>query len=662
LEAGATQNVPLDGYGIRYRYGLFSQWFEDGFQRESGDAWQNDLQNRHLDRWSIRRDEDRVLVAFTGGDGVHAVPYDMPIIGYGGKTVNTLRLWQAEPLADRLAPSEFAAFNRGDYAAAFHLRNEAEAINAVLYPDDSTDFGKRLRLRQEYFLASASMQSMLKRVGNSPEQIAERFAVQLNDTHPTLAIPELLRLLIEEHTLDFESAFGIAHRTFAYTNHTVMAEALERWNIDLLASALPRVYPYIVMLSNRLNREYRGVSVRIIAGNNAHMANMAAYVSHSVNGVSELHTELLKTGVLADWYSLYPQRFNNKTNGVTPRRWLGMCNPLLAEFVTRKLGSSDWLCNLERLRDLAPLADDHSALQEFAAIKLENKRRLLNSRLEGLDGLSDSMMFDVQIKRVHEYKRQLLAALALIDTYLALKNGGLPDYAPTATIFSGKAAPSYSNAKAIIKLINEIARITRDDADTRELLRVFYVPDYSVSVAELIVPAADVSEQISTAGFEASGTGNMKLALNGAVTLGTHDGANVEIFREAGLDVNYPFGATPDEIRALEPTYKAREYYLKNPRINRALNALVDGTFSDGGTGMFRALFDSLVNSHYGGRADKYFVLHDFESYTETRARVNLDFRDTESFARKQFLNFANAGKFSADRTVLQYAREIWRV
>ena len=664
LDSAATHGIPLDGYGSRYRYGLFRQYFEDGFQRERADDWL-----RFGDPWSVRREEDAVEVRFAD-QTVRAVPYDMPVIGYGGKTINTLRLWQSEPLS----AFDFDSFDRGDYQKAVEQENLAKTIVEVLYPNDYHYAGKELRLKQQYFFSSASLQSILReylgRHGEDFSAFADEYAVQLNDTHPTVSIPELLRLLMEEHGLCYDEAFSIAQRVFAYTNHTIMAEALEKWDVGLFLSVIPEVYPYVVMLQNGLKQALHNKGINgadqipyyLVDDGRIHMARMAIFAAHSTNGVARIHTEILKETALREWYAVWPERFNNKTNGITQRRWLALCNPELSGFITERIGDG-WVTELDELKKLAPYADDERARERFLAIKREKKCQLaayVKAR-EGVE-LNPDFLFDIQVKRLHEYKRQLLNAFSILDIYFALKDGRLTDFYPTVFLFGAKAAPGYYRAKGIIKYLNEIAKRVNGDPDMKGRMQVVFVQNYDVSYAEKLIPAADVSEQISTAGTEASGTSNMKFMLNGAVTLGTLDGANIEIVEQAGAENNFIFGATVDEIASAASTYDPKALCRDNPRVRRVVDTLVDGTFSDGGTGMFRELYDSLMTGASWHRPDQYYLLLDFESYCDAKLRVNRAYRDRASFARKCLLNTANAGKFSSDRTIREYAREIWGV
>ncbi len=660
LESAATHDIPLDGYGIRYRYGLFRQHFENGFQCEETDDW-----TAFGDPWSVRREDERVRICFADEE-VWAVPYDSPVIGYGTDTVNTLRLWQAEALCD----FDFDLFNKQKYDSAVRARNKAERISAVLYPNDDTNAGKKLRLKQQYFFSSASLQDILRRYkarfGNEFSQFPEAYAIQLNDTHPTVAIPELIRLLVEEEGVAFDTALDIARRTFAYTNHTIMPEALEKWDIKLFRSVLPQVYRYVVLLQKALRAELaeRGVAdtalYDIIDGERIHMARMAIFATHSVNGVARLHTELLKSDALPEWYALYPERFQNKTNGITQRRFLALANPELSRLITETVGNR-WMTELDTLKALETYADDPVFLGKLMDIRARNKKRLAEYVLKR-EGkvLREDFLFDVQIKRLHEYKRQLLNAFAVLDTYFGLKDGRITDFTPTAYLFGAKAAPGYFRAKGIIKFINATSELIESDPEVRDRMQVLFVSNYNVSYAEKLIPATDVSEQISTAGTEASGTGNMKFMLNGAVTLGTYDGANIEIVEQAGEENNYIFGARVEDISAIRESYDPNKLLARSKRLRRVVETLIDGTFDDGGTGMFRELYTSLTEGASWHRPDQYFLLWDFESYCDARLRTNRDYRDREAFARKGLMNIANAGKFSSDRTIREYAEQIW--
>lgn len=663
LDSAATQGIALDGYGIRYRYGLFKQYFEDGFQKELADDW-----TRFGDPWSTRREDRAVTVSFRG-QTVRAVPYDTPVIGYAGKTVNTLRLWQAEPLQ----VFDFSLFNAQKYPQAVRERDAAEAISSVLYPNDDTDKGKRLRLKQQYFFSSASLQDILKdykrRHPNDFSQFASEYAIQLNDTHPVVSIPELLRLLVEQEGLLFEDALKIARAVFAYTNHTIMAEALEKWNVKLFRSVLPHVYKYIQLLQHSLTTELTSLNVppdqqakfSIVIDGTIHMARLAIFATHSTNGVARIHTEILKETALREWYGLYPARFNNKTNGITQRRWLALSNRELAGFVTEKIGDG-WLTDLDRLKALEPYAEDASVLEEFGRIKKRKKQQLCDTveRLEGIK-LNPDFLFDVQVKRLHEYKRQLLNAFSILDLYFGIKDGRVSHFYPTVFLFGAKAAPGYWRAKGIIKYIHEIAKLVNQDPAVSDKMKVVFVQNYNVSYAEKLIPAADVSEQISTAGTEASGTSNMKFMLNGAVTLGTLDGANVEIVEQAGEENNYIFGAHVEDLEKIADTYNPKKLYEEEPRIRAVLDTLIDGTLSDGGSGMFRELYQAILEGASWHKADHYYLLLDFLPYCEAKQKANQDYaQDRMGFTKKCFLNMANAGPFSSDRTIRQYAQEIW--
>lgn len=661
LDSAATQGIPLDGYGIRYRYGLFKQRIENGFQWESADTWLDSG-----DPWSTRCDADAVTVSFAD-EQVRAVPYDSPIIGYGNHMVNRLRLWQAE--SD--TPFDFALFNQQKYDQAVKERDRAERISMVLYPNDDTDAGKKLRLKQQYFFCSASLQDIFKqykrRFGTDFSAFPEHYAIQLNDTHPVVSIPEFIRLLTEEG-VSFHQALTLARKTFAYTNHTILPEALEKWNIKLFKSVLPKLYRYVVRIQKALIKELtvQGVTnftdYNILDGTHIHMARLAIFCTHSVNGVARLHTDLLKETVLKNWYAVYPDRFQNKTNGITQRRWLLLANRELASLITETIGNR-WITDLEQLKQLTTYADDPSFLQMLRTVKSLKKRQLA-AYAQARSGitLNPDFLFDVQIKRLHEYKRQLLNAFSILDTYFGIKDGRITEFAPTAYVFGAKAAPGYARAKAIIKFINEIAQLINHDSAVSDRLQVAFLPNYNVSYAEKIIPAADVSEQISTAGTEASGTGNMKLMLNGAVTLGTYDGANIEIVEHAGEENNYIFGARVEDIRAMRDSYSPQNILNAEPRLRRVADTLIDGTFDDGGTGMFRDLYESLTVGASWHPADPYFVFADFLPYCDMRLRLNRDYQDRHLFDRKCLLNIANAGYFSADRTISEYAADIWKI
>ncbi len=651
LDSAASCNIPLSGYGLRYRFGLFKQSFDNsGSQVESADDW-----TKYGDPWSYRRYNHTVKVSFPDHT-VLAVPYDVPVIGYGTNNINTLRLWQCEAEEEL----DFSAFNDQDYLRALAQKNKAEDITRVLYPNDSTWEGKRLRIKQQYVLSSASLQDMLRTYkaahGNDLTKFAEFYAVQLNDTHPAMSIPELIRLLMKEG-MDFEQSFQIAQKTFSYTNHTVMGEALEKWNLDLLGSVVPEIVDIIKRIDARLKNENPGLF--IIRDNTAHMANLSVYVGTYVNGVAEIHSQILKDDCFKDWYHMFPERFQNKTNGITPRRWVGLCNPELTQLIKYRIGG-DFLKDLDRLGKLKPMIDD-DMVRQFNSVKRIKKEQLCKviAQKEGVN-LNPDFIFDVQVKRLHEYKRQLMNALSIVDIYFRLKDGQLPDFQPTAFIFGAKSAPGYARAKTIIRYINRIARMINSDPAVNDKLKVVFVQNYNCSYAEHIIPAADISEQISPAGTEASGTGNMKLMVNGAVTLGTLDGANVEIAQEAGRENEYIFGHTVDQINAIKDTYQARAIYDSNPYLRRAINTLVDGTVPTDNDQ--RELFHALLDGASWHKADHYFILLDYASYIDAKLQANRDYADRLNFGRKCLLNIASAAKFSSDRTIRQYAEEIWHI
>ena len=651
LDSAASCNIPLSGYGLRYRFGLFKQSFDNnGNQVESADDW-----TKFGDPWSYRRYNHTVRVNFPDHT-VLAVPYDVPVIGYGTDNVGTLRLWQCEAEEEL----DFNAFNDQDYLRALAQKNKAEDITRVLYPNDSTLEGKRLRIKQQYVLSSASLQDMLRTYkvahGNDLSRFAEFYAVQLNDTHPAMSIPELIRLLMREG-MDFEQAFSVAQKTFSYTNHTVMGEALEKWNLDLLRSVVPEIVDIILRIDERLKNE--NPNLFIVRDNTAHMANLSVYVGTYVNGVAEIHSQILKDDCFKDWYHMFPQRFQNKTNGVTPRRWIGLCNPELTEMIREKIGG-DFLNDLDRIAELKTMIDDE-LVDRFNGIKYQKKEQLskIIAEKEGVQ-LNPDFMFDVQVKRLHEYKRQLLNALSIVDIYFRLKDGKLPDFHPTAYIFGAKSAPGYARAKTIIRYINRIARMINNDPAVADKMKVVFVQNYNCSYAEHIIPAADVSEQISPAGTEASGTGNMKLMLNGAVTLGTLDGANVEIAQEAGIENEYIFGHTVEQINSIKDSYYSRGIYDTNEYLRRAINTLVDGTVPTDDDQ--RELFHALLDGASWHKADHYFLLLDYASYMDAKLRVNRDYCDRRSFGRKCLVNIASGAKFSSDRTIRQYAKEIWHI
>ena len=656
LDSAASTNIPLSGYGLRYKFGLFKQHFDsNGSQVEMADDW-----TRYGDPWSYRRYNHTVKVNFPDHT-VLAVPYHVPVIGYGTNNEGTLRLWQCEAEEEL----NFNAFNDQDYLRALDAKNKAEDITRVLYPNDSTWDGKRLRLKQQYVLSSASLQDMLRTFkaahGNDLTHFAEYYAIQLNDTHPAMSIPELIRLMMAEG-FTFDEAFDIAQKTFSYTNHTVLGEALEKWPLNLMRSVVPQIAEIICRIDHKLRQslkmdyqELRARKLFIVDEDVVHMANLSIYVGSYVNGVAEIHSQILKDDCFKNWYAVYPERFQNKTNGITPRRWVGLCNPELTNMVRGLIGE-DFLKDLDKISNLKDHIDDET-IGRFNAIKHQKKEQLCNviAKKEGIM-LNPDFMFDIQVKRLHMYKRQLMNIIAVVDIYFRLKEGRLPNFQPTAFIFGAKAAPGYYDAKAVIRYINRVSRMINNDPAVADKMKVVFVQNYNCSYAEYIIPAADVSEQISPAGLEASGTGNMKLMLNGAVTLGTLDGANVEIAEEAGRENEYIFGHTVEQINAIKGSYNARSIYESNADLRRALNTLVDGTVkTDEG---LQNLFRQLVE----GGNDQYYLLLDYASYVEAKLQANADYADRLAFGRKCLMNVASAAKFSSDRTIRQYAEEIWHI
>jgi glycogen phosphorylase len=682
LDSMATLDLPGDGYGISYEFGLFRQRFDDGFQQERPDQWQP-----AQSPWLIERPADAVAVPLYGRiehaedrDGgynplwldwgvIVGVPYDMPIVGFGGRTVNTLRLFAARASED----FDMRVFNDGDYVRAIERKIASETISKVLYPSDAIESGRELRLTQEYFLVACALRDIVRRyraTHSTFDRFADKVAVQLNDTHPALAVPELMRLLVDEAALPWERAWSITERTFGYTNHTLLPEALEKWPVSLMERLLPRHLQIIYEINTRfLDRVVqvfpadtdmpRRVSL-IEEGpvRQVRMANLSIVGSHSVNGVAAMHSELVKTALVPDFHALWPERFNNKTNGITPRRWLLKANPELAALITQAIGA-EWPARLENLRSLEERADDSAFQQEFLAIKATKKAQLARTIAETTRvALDPASLFDIQAKRFHEYKRQLLNAMHIIDRYLAIVDGGAELETPRTFVFAGKAAPGYAMAKLIIRLINGIAEVVNADPRVNQQMRVAFLPDYRVSLAERIIPAADLSEQISTAGKEASGTGNMKFALNGALTMGTLDGANVEILQEVGPDNIYIFGLDVDDVKRLHREgYDPHACYQGNARLRAVIDAIGSGRFARGDASLFAPIVHRLL--HEG---DEYLHLADFQAYAAAQAHAGRDFQDRASWARRAILNTARVGFFSSDRTIAEYAREIWHV
>ena len=662
LDSCATLDLPVAGYGILYRYGLFKQLFSDGFQTEHPDPWMEEGYP-----FIIRREEAQRVVRYNDLV-VRAVPYDMPIVGYGTKNVNTLRLWRAESIEE----FDYDAFNSQRFTDAIVERERTADISRVLYPNDTTYEGKVLRVRQQYFFCSASLQEIVDDYvahhGDDLTGFAEFNSVQLNDTHPVLAIPELMRLLMDEHHLGWDDAWGVVSRTFAYTNHTVLAEALETWEISIFEQLFPRIMEIIREIDRRFRADLtaRGIGRDVIdymapiSNSKVHMAWIACYASYAINGVAALHTDILKRDTLKDWYAIWPERFNNKTNGVTPRRWLRECNPRLSALLDEVTGSDAWVKDLSLLEGYSGAADD-AVLDRLAEVKHANKTDFaawIASR-EGVE-IDPNAIFDVQIKRLHEYKRQLLNAIYILDLYFRMKQDPSLQVPKRVFIFGAKAAPGYIRAKGVIKLINAIAELVNNDPVVSKTLKVVFVHNYNVSPAEHIIPAADVSEQISMAGKEASGTSNMKFMMNGALTLGTLDGANVEILEAVGDDNAYIFGATEDELPALRESYDPVWHYENVPGLKRVLDAFTDGTLDDNGSGWFADLRRSLLEASYEP-ADVYYVLGDFAAYRETKDRMAADYADQRAWQRRAWINITGSGRFSSDRTISDYAR-LWNI
>ena len=684
LDSLASLGYPAYGCGIRYRYGMFKQQIRDGYQIEVPDEWLKDGYP-----FEIRRAEYATEVKFGGyveteWDGkrnhfvqkgyqsVMAVPYDIPIMGYGNNVVNSLRIWDAQPVNT----FNLSEFDKGDYQKAVEQENLAKTIVEVLYPNDNHYSGKELRLKQQYFFISASVQRAIKKYKEKHDDIHkfyEKASFQLNDTHPTVAVAELMRILLDEENLEWDEAWEITTKTCAYTNHTIMAEALEKWPIELFSRLLPRVYQIVEEINRRfvtqIQQRYPGDNEKIrrmaiIYDGQVRMAYLAIVGSFSVNGVAKLHTEILEKQELRDFYEMMPEKFNNKTNGITQRRFLLHGNPLLADWVTDKIGN-EWITDLSNIKKLSVYVDDEKCQQEFMNIKYQNKIRLAKYIKEhnGID-VDPRSIFDVQVKRLHEYKRQLLNILHVMYLYNQLKDNPNMDIVPRTFIFGAKAAAGYKRAKLTIKLINNVANVINNDKSIGGKLKVVFIEDYRVSNAELIFSAADVSEQISTASKEASGTGNMKFMLNGALTIGTMDGANVEMAEEVGKDNMFIFGASADEIINLENNggYNPMDIFNNDQDIRRVLMQLINGYYSPQDPELFRDIYNSLLNTQSSDRADTYFILKDFRSYAEAHKKIDQAYRDEKWWARTAMLNTASAGKFSSDRTIEEYVRDIWHL
>lgn len=682
LDSLSTIGYPAYGCGIRYNYGIFEQKIENGYQVEYPDSWLTDG-----DAWGVKRDEYSCEVRFGGRavpvarpDGsykftlegyqaVRAVPYDYPILGYDTNTVNTLRLWEAEPVNSM----DLQAFNRGDYNKAVEEQILARKISEVLYPADDHVSGKELRIKQQYFFISATLQRVIERFASTHDDfnlIPEKIQFQLNDTHPSMAVAELMRLLVDEYDVPWNDAWEITRKTCAYTNHTILAEALEKWPVEILSRLLPRVYMIIEEINRRFcallvskfgDNPYKIRNMAIIADGQVRMAHLAIVGCHSVNGVAAIHTNIIKTQELKDFYEIYPEKFNNKTNGITQRRWLAYCNPGLSGLINSTIGDG-WVKDLRQLEKLVPYATDKAFQDKFMAVKYENKVQLSNYLMDKLGIEVDPLsIFDIQIKRLHEYKRQLLNILHVMELYNQIKANPGMDITPRTFIFSAKAAASYGRAKLIIKLINSVANLVNNDKLVGGRIKVFFLPNYRVSLAEVLIPAADVSEQISTAGKEASGTGNMKFMLNGALTMGTLDGANVEILEEVGQENIFIFGMNADEVLALRQSgmYSPWDICNINQSIRVVLTQLINGTL-EADTAIFRELYDALLNGFGGAKPDEYFVLKDFDAYAKAQADAGVMYRDKAAWAKAAIINTAKSGKFSSDRTIREYAEEIW--
>ncbi len=665
LDSAATHELPVTGYGIMYRYGLFRQEIEDGFQKEYPDTWREKGYP-----WLVRRDELSVKIHYDDLE-VIAVPYDMPVTGFGTVNVNTLRLWMAKPAQE----FDFNLFNSQRFDDAVIGRNRVNDIWRVLYPNDTSYDGKVLRVRQQYFFVSASLQDIIRKhkeiFGGNLDDFAKYHAIQLNDTHPVIAIPELMRILTRENGMEWDKAWEITKNTFAFTNHTILSEALEKWDIGIFKYLFADIYAIIEKINEQFRKELADRHIfrdqidmmSPIGDGKVRMAWLALYGSFSVNGVAALHTKLLTDKELKDWYTLWPDKFSNKTNGVTPRRWLRKADPELSDLITELLGSEDWVRDLSGLSELKRFAADKSVLDRFIEIKRTKKKQLADYiRQNNGIKLDVDSIFDIQIKRLHEYKRQLMNVLSILDLYYDIKDAPNEPRVPRTFIFGAKAAPGYFRAKGIIKLINETARLVNNDPVVSEVIKVVFVNNYNVSMAEKLFPAADVSEQISTAGYEASGTGNMKFMMNGTVTHGTYDGANVEIARAAGNENIFIFGARVEHLPDIRGYYNPVWQDENIPGLNRALNALVDGTLSDGGTGMFRDIFNSLLYGTSWDHADPFYVLGDFDDYRKTRLLVDEAYKDKYGFAAKCWINICASGVFSSDRTIKEYADEIWKI
>ncbi|MBR1945481.1 MAG: glycogen/starch/alpha-glucan phosphorylase, partial [Alphaproteobacteria bacterium] len=681
IDSMATLGLPGYGYGLNYQFGLFKQAFENGYQKELADSWME-----RSSPWQIERADRACRVPIYGRlvyeevngerrphwvdtETIVGVPYDMPIVGFGGKTVNYLRLFSAR--SDNQL--DIKTFNEGGYIKAVEKKIKSETISKVLYPSDAVEAGKELRLTQQYFFVSCAISDIMRRfleTNTDLRDFPKKAAIQLNDTHPTLAIPELMRVLMDVHGLDWDTAWEITEKTMGYTNHTLLPEALERWSVTLLEKVVPRhlsiIYDINDHLMKKISAKYPGnvdklARMSVIEEGDVkkvRMGNLAIVGSHSINGVAAIHSDLVKKNLAPDFYEMWPERFNNKTNGITPRRWLYSANPELSALISEHIGTN-WVSHLDDLKKLAPFATDSDFIRSFFQIKKANKEKLAKIILNTTGNIVDTdSLFDVQVKRMHEYKRQLLNALNIIYNYLQITEDGLTLPSPRTFILGGKAAPSYDFAKLVIKLFNNLSQVINNDPRVKDQMKVVFIPDYKVSIAERVFPASDVSEQISTAGFEASGTGNMKFMLNGALTVGTLDGANVEIREEVGDENFYLFGLTTPEVKKIhtEGSHKPWDLYNSDSRIKRIMDALSSNMFSPSEPGIFKPIFQNIMTSDY------YLLLADIGSYIDIQAKVGKDFLNKASWGKKAVMNVACSGKFSSDRTISEYAEDIWDV
>lgn len=664
LDSAATHGIALQGYGLRYEYGIFRQKIEKGFQKEYPDKWL-----KYGQPWAIERVDEKIKVTFADME-VYAVPYDTPVIGYESDQINTLRLWSCKAIQE----FDLDAFNAQNYSLSVKAKENAENITQILYPNDSTDKGKILRIRQQYVIASASLQDMVrqhKKLGRPMTNFHEYHVIQLNDTHPAVAIPEMMRLLMEQESFSWDEAWTVVTKTFAYTNHTILEEALEKWSVKLYKKVLPNIYKIISKINKQFKKDLKNSNILkdewnkylIIESNQIHMARLSIYGCFSVNGVARLHTDILMERELKHFHDFFPGKFNNKTNGITQRRWLLESNPELANLISELLDSDQWITDLEQLKGLEKFTEDEVVLRKFIEIKKEKKNQLADyiAQNEGIV-IDRNSIFDIQIKRLHEYKRQLLNAFYILDLYYRIKKDPHLDIISRTFVFGAKSAPGYDRAKGIIKFIHEIKDMINKDVSIQGKIKVVFIENYSVSNAQILFPAADISQQISTAGKEASGTGNMKFMLNGAPTLGTYDGANVEIVQEAGEENNFIFGLRVEDIEKIKDNYDPKSFYLNVKGLKKVVDTLQDKTFEDGKTGIFKELYQSILKGATWHQPDVYYLMADFDAYREAQDKVDKAYRDELSWAKKCWMNIANSGKFSSDRTIKEYAKEIWRI